>query len=157
RWQHDLCGETSAWISGAADIQQGRPPEQGRDEEPGTATGAPGGLAQVVRYHRTTQGGRDHSPCRSRASPPPLPALKAFGHLSSMVFIFPCSPYPKNRLFGSVESCEIMAGSIVPSPGMIVLMDTATEPLDALIRSGARRLTGFRRRAFIAEVARELC
>ena len=36
-------------------------------------------------------------------------------------------------------------------------MDTATEPLDALIRSGARRLTGFRRRAFIAEVARELC
>ena len=36
-------------------------------------------------------------------------------------------------------------------------MDTATEPYDALIRSGARRLTGFRRRAFIAEVARELC
>jgi hypothetical protein len=36
-------------------------------------------------------------------------------------------------------------------------MDTATEPLDALIRSGARRLTGFRRRAFIAEVAKELC
>jgi hypothetical protein len=36
-------------------------------------------------------------------------------------------------------------------------MDSATEPLDALIRSGARRLTGFRRRAFIAEVARELC
>jgi hypothetical protein len=36
-------------------------------------------------------------------------------------------------------------------------MDTATEPLDALIRSGARRLTGYRRRAFIAEVARELC
>jgi hypothetical protein len=37
-------------------------------------------------------------------------------------------------------------------------MDTAaaTEPLDALIRSGARRLTGFRRRAFIAEVASEL-
>jgi Rhodopirellula transposase DDE domain len=36
-------------------------------------------------------------------------------------------------------------------------MDTATEPYDTLIRSGARRLTGFRRRAFIAEVARELC
>jgi hypothetical protein len=36
-------------------------------------------------------------------------------------------------------------------------MDTATDPLDALIRSGARRLTGSRRRAFIAEVARELC
>ena len=36
-------------------------------------------------------------------------------------------------------------------------MDTATEPLDALIRSGARRLTGFRRRAFIAEVATAVC
>jgi hypothetical protein len=36
-------------------------------------------------------------------------------------------------------------------------MDTTTEPLDALICSGARRLTGFRRRAFIAEVAGELC
>jgi hypothetical protein len=36
-------------------------------------------------------------------------------------------------------------------------MDTATEPLDALIRSGARRLTGYRRRAFIAEVTRGLC
>jgi hypothetical protein len=36
-------------------------------------------------------------------------------------------------------------------------MDTATEPLDALIRSGARRLTGFRRRAFIAEVAAAVC
>jgi hypothetical protein len=50
-----------------------------------------------------------------------------------------------------------MAGSIVSSPGRIVVMDTATEPLDALIRSGARRLTGFRRRAFIAEVTQELC
>ena len=29
--------------------------------------------------------------------PPPLPALKAFGHLSSMVFIFPCSPNPFDR------------------------------------------------------------
>jgi Rhodopirellula transposase DDE domain len=36
-------------------------------------------------------------------------------------------------------------------------MDTATEPLDALIRSGARRLTGFRHRAFIAEVAAAVC
>jgi hypothetical protein len=36
-------------------------------------------------------------------------------------------------------------------------MDTATEPLDALIRSGARRRTGFRRRAVIAEVATALC
>jgi hypothetical protein len=36
-------------------------------------------------------------------------------------------------------------------------MDPATEPLDALIRSGARRLTGYQRRLFLAEVARELC
>jgi Rhodopirellula transposase DDE domain len=36
-------------------------------------------------------------------------------------------------------------------------MDTATEPLDASIRSGARRLTGFRRRAFSAEVAAAVC
>lgn len=36
-------------------------------------------------------------------------------------------------------------------------MDTATEPLDALIRSGARRLTGSRRRAFMAEVAHAVC
>jgi hypothetical protein len=36
-------------------------------------------------------------------------------------------------------------------------MDAATEPLDALIRSGARRLTGYQRRLFLAEVATELC
>jgi hypothetical protein len=36
-------------------------------------------------------------------------------------------------------------------------MDESIERLDALIRSGARRLTGFRRRAFLAEVATELC
>jgi hypothetical protein len=36
-------------------------------------------------------------------------------------------------------------------------MDTATEPRDALIRSGAQRLTGFRRRAFLAEVATAVC
>jgi hypothetical protein len=36
-------------------------------------------------------------------------------------------------------------------------MDAATEPLDALIRSGARRLTGYPRRLFLAEVATELC
>ena len=36
-------------------------------------------------------------------------------------------------------------------------MDTAAEPLDTLIRSGARRLTGFRRRAFLAEVASVVC
>lgn len=36
-------------------------------------------------------------------------------------------------------------------------MDTDTEPLDALIRSGARRLTGCRRRAFLAEVTDAVC
>jgi Rhodopirellula transposase DDE domain len=36
-------------------------------------------------------------------------------------------------------------------------MEESTELTDALIRSGARRLTGFQRRAFQAEVAAELC
>jgi hypothetical protein len=36
-------------------------------------------------------------------------------------------------------------------------MDESTERTDALIRSGARRLTGFQRRAFQAEVAVALC
>jgi hypothetical protein len=36
-------------------------------------------------------------------------------------------------------------------------VDDSAEILDALIRSGARRLTGFQRRAFQAEVATELC
>jgi hypothetical protein len=36
-------------------------------------------------------------------------------------------------------------------------MDESADPFDALIRSGARRLTGFQRRAFQAEVAIELC
>jgi hypothetical protein len=65
--------------------------------------------------------------------------------------------YPRNRLSGSVEFCEMMACWLVASPGRIARMDTATEPLDALICSGARRLTGFRRRAFIAEVATAVC
>jgi hypothetical protein len=50
-----------------------------------------------------------------------------------------------------------MVGFLVASPGRIARMDTATEPLEALIRSGAQRLTGFRRRAFIAEVATAVC
>ena len=45
--------------------------------------------------------------------------------------------YPRNRLFGPVEFCEIMVGTLVSSPGRILSMDTATESLDALIRSGA--------------------
>lgn len=36
-------------------------------------------------------------------------------------------------------------------------MDESADPFDALIRSGAQRLTGFQRRAFQAEVAVELC
>jgi hypothetical protein len=36
-------------------------------------------------------------------------------------------------------------------------MEGSIETFDALIRSGARRLTGFQRRAFLAEVAIELC
>src|SRR3954447_2077405 len=36
-------------------------------------------------------------------------------------------------------------------------MEESIERTDALIRSGARRLTGFQRRAFQAEVAVELC
>jgi len=36
-------------------------------------------------------------------------------------------------------------------------MDESRERLDALIRSGARRLTGYQRRLFQAEVALELC
>ena len=36
-------------------------------------------------------------------------------------------------------------------------MDDSVERFDALIRSGAGRLTGFQRRSFLAEVAAELC
>jgi hypothetical protein len=36
-------------------------------------------------------------------------------------------------------------------------MEDSVEPLDALIRSGAKRLTGYQRRAFLAEVAAALC
>ena len=36
-------------------------------------------------------------------------------------------------------------------------MDDSVERFDALIRSGARRLTGYQRRLFLAEVATELC
>jgi hypothetical protein len=36
-------------------------------------------------------------------------------------------------------------------------MDDSSERMDALLRSGAKRLTGYHRRAFIAEVATVLC
>jgi Rhodopirellula transposase DDE domain len=49
--------------------------------------------------------------------------------------------------------------SIIPvsHPGRATLVEDAIERLDALIRSGASRLTGFQRRSFQAEVAVELC
>src|SRR3954447_19303197 len=42
-------------------------------------------------------------------------------------------------------------------PGRAAPMEDSLELLDALIRSGARRLTGYQRRLFQAEVATELC
>src|SRR4051812_24500756 len=36
-------------------------------------------------------------------------------------------------------------------------MENSVEPYDALIRSGAKRLTGYQRRSFQAEVATALC
>src|SRR3954453_3014052 len=42
-------------------------------------------------------------------------------------------------------------------PGRAALMEDSLELFDALIRSGARRLTGYQRRSFQAEVAAELC
>jgi Rhodopirellula transposase DDE domain len=43
------------------------------------------------------------------------------------------------------------------SPPGSITMEESIELFDALIRSGARRLTGFQRRDFLAEVATELC
>jgi Rhodopirellula transposase DDE domain len=41
--------------------------------------------------------------------------------------------------------------------GRAILMDDTLAPYDALIRSGAKRLTGYQRRLFQAEVAKTLC
>jgi hypothetical protein len=41
--------------------------------------------------------------------------------------------------------------------GRAIMMDNSAAPYDALIRSGARRLTGYQRRLFQAEVATVLC
>jgi hypothetical protein len=50
------------------------------------------------------------------------------------------------------------ADAITVSPsGRATVMDDSVERFDALIRSGARRLTGYQRRLFQAEVAMELC
>jgi hypothetical protein len=56
----------------------------------------------------------------------------------------------------------MMRDSLGPSisvshPGRARLVEDSIERLDALIRSGARRLTGYQRRSFQAEVATELC
>jgi hypothetical protein len=40
---------------------------------------------------------------------------------------------------------------------MLINMDGTTDLYDALLRAGARRLTGYQRRLFVAEVATELC
>ena len=45
----------------------------------------------------------------------------------------------------------------VSPPESATVMDDSVECFDALIRSGARRLTGYQRRLFLAEVATELC
>jgi hypothetical protein len=52
------------------------------------------------------------------------------------------------------------AGSLVGhrlASGRATAMEVAVEDYDALIRSGARRLTGYQRRSFQAEVATALC
>src|SRR3954471_14709948 len=41
--------------------------------------------------------------------------------------------------------------------GRVFMMDNSAAPYDALIRSGARRLTGYQRRLFQAEVTTALC
>src|SRR3954453_2261285 len=41
--------------------------------------------------------------------------------------------------------------------GRTTVMENSVEQYDALIRSGARRLTGYQRRSFQAEVATALC
>jgi hypothetical protein len=66
--------------------------------------------------------------------------------------------YPGPGYPGSIRRSEPLGRSVAPSsPAGPIAMDESTERTDALIRSGARRLTGFQRRAFQAEVAVELC
>src|SRR5215213_3647828 len=66
--------------------------------------------------------------------------------------------YPGPGYPGSIRRSESLGRSVAPSsPAGPLAMDESTERTDALIRSGARRLTGFPRRASQAEVAVELC
>ncbi len=53
------------------------------------------------------------------------------------------------------DACSLVDQHFVS--GRDTLMDNSVEQYDALIRSGARRLTGYQRRLFQAEVAATLC
>src|SRR4051794_10184371 len=68
-----------------------------------------------------------------------------------------CKPTPQEP----VPPCQIMGESRSTDHRLSVrwatLMEDSVERLDSLIRSGARRLTGYQRRPFRAEVAVELC
>lgn len=99
-----------------------------------------------------------HSPgvCR-RLRPPIRPLnLPAGMHIDQgdrtlETYPGPSSPDPIRR-------CEPRGRSFIfLSPTRSIAMEDAIERLDALIRSGARRLTGLQRRAFLAEVATVLC
>src|SRR5436853_4534378 len=46
---------------------------------------------------------------------------------------------------------------VVCTPGRVTVVERSTECFDALFCSGARRLTGYQRRLFMAEVATRLC
>ena len=65
---------------------------------------------------------------------------------------------PGVRLPHAAIRCETISQSVaIDTPGREAVMEGSTECLDALIGSGARRLTGYQRRSFMAEVATELC
>jgi DDE family transposase len=53
------------------------------------------------------------------------------------------------------DACSLVGQRL--ASGRATLMDNSVEQYDALIRSGARRLTGYQRRLFQAEVATTLC
>ncbi len=65
--------------------------------------------------------------------------------------IFPEPSYP-----ALPSDARFLFGHRLPS-GRAILMDDTLAQYDALIRSGAKRLTGYQRRSFQAEVATELC
>jgi hypothetical protein len=65
--------------------------------------------------------------------------------------IFPEPSYP-----ALPSDARFLFGHRLPS-GRAILMDDTLAQYDALIRSGAKRLTGYQRRLFQAEVATALC